>query len=48
MVAHRFGRFELQIFVIVFLLAGAVKKSKQIFDELPRTLKYSLEYESFL
>ena len=39
--------FEYQIFVVVFLQAGPVKKSKQIFkisyvqiNELPRALKF--------
>ena len=49
LVAHRFGRVEFRIFVIVFFRQAQLKKSKQIFeiqhvqiDDLPRTLgKYS-------
>ena len=51
LVAYRFGRVEFQILNICycFFSAGAVKKSKQIFeiqhvqiDELPRTQIYTV------
>ena len=32
--AHRFGRVEFRIFVVVFFMQAHLKKSKQIFDIL--------------
>ena len=51
--AHRFGRVEFRIFVVVFYRQAQLKKSKQIFenrnvqiDELPKTLNENHEKKS--